>query len=184
MFLKSKFLKFRGLTLAFSGENRQKPEGLLPGRLPCCNFQNDWQAEASTLLRSKAGAEARRSCEAQKDCRLACARPRRARMRQRSVRQGARPAPAAVLQVQGRATAARRARWETRPPPPPPRTARAVRVCSPTRARSRAPCLHPPHQCRDSRWSCAGGLEAHWSLVVNTKKSETGRGMGSPKGQQ
>ena len=64
----------------------------------------------------------------------------------------------------------------------PRRAQRAVRICSLTCARSRHPraCLHPPRQCRDSRWTCADALET--ALVVNTKKSETGRG--SVKGQQ
>jgi len=89
---------------------------------------------------------------------------------------GAQPETRAV------ATLKRRLRWEKRETR---RAQRAVCVCSSgsgslTRARSLPPACTPPRQpeCRDSR--CA--REA--ALVVNTKKSETGRRRASLKGQQ
>jgi len=68
-------------------------------------------------------------------------------------------------------------RWEKRETR---RAQRAVRVCSLTRARSLPPAFTPPRQCRDSRWTCADG--ALPALVVNTKKSETGRGRRPRRG--
>ena len=71
-------------------------------------------------------------------------RRRRARVQQRGVRQGARPAPAAVLQVQGRGLLLQGVPGGRPGRPRCAQPERAVRVCSLTRARSLPPCLHPP----------------------------------------
>jgi len=102
----------------------------------CTSTCSHWAPPA--CLRGPAGGNEQTVCRS----RRARGPRRRARVRQRGVRQGARAAAAAVLQVQGRGLLLQGVPGGR--PGRPRRAQRAVRVCSLTRARSLPPCLHPP----------------------------------------
>ena len=134
---------------------------------------------ATSLVLESAGAEARLSNAQEGDRGHARGRRRRARVRQRGVRQGARAAPAAVLQVQGRGLLLQGVPGGR--PGRPRRAPRAARegacVCSLTCTRPRPPCLHP-RAARPPR-----GRPGTSTVAARRGRARRRRSSGAPRGR-